>query len=207
VSNPIYDLDRAVQAALQDPAMQLNGFLQFIAKVFNWWGGPGVIYFAALLWLIGRWRKLPRASMLGLRGVEAIAIASAINSIIKALTGRVRPFVTPDEPWFWRFNDGWSNPHYQSMPSGHTITTMAFAAAITVVAIRFDSFERFGIAFIAYASALLVAFSRLYSNQHWFSDVFVGAALGIATGLYLARWHEQHLGSAFDKTMLGPAAE
>jgi membrane-associated phospholipid phosphatase len=142
-----------------------------------------------------------------LRGAEAIAVASAVNGILKALAGRVRPFVTPDEPWHWWWNRGWSDPHLQSFPSGHTIATVAFAAAVSVAAVRFDSFQRLGIALAAFASALLVAFARLYTNQHWFSDVFVSVALGITIGLMLTRWHERNPRTAFDRTLLGAGVE
>ena len=68
MSNPIYDADRAIAAALQSPALQQNALLHAIGKAFNWWGGPGVIWLAALLWLGGRALKNSRVSLVGLRG-------------------------------------------------------------------------------------------------------------------------------------------
>ncbi|MFI5246320.1 MAG: hypothetical protein ACHQQR_13895, partial [Gemmatimonadales bacterium] len=83
MSNLVYDTDRAIAAALQAASLQQNPVLHAIGSAFNWWGGPGVIWLAAILWLGGRALKLGRVSLLGLRGAEAIAIASAINGIVK----------------------------------------------------------------------------------------------------------------------------
>jgi len=207
MSNLVYDVDRAIAAALQSASLQQNQLLHAVGVAFNWWGGSGVIYVAAILWLGGRALKLGRVSLLGLRGSEAIAVASAINGIVKGLAGRVRPFVTPGEPWHWNFSHGWTDAHYASMPSGHTLAAVAFAAAVGVASARLAPWERVAVIAATFAAALLVAFARMYTNQHWFSDVVVGAILGCTTGLLLTRWHERHPGTAFDRALLGSGAE
>jgi membrane-associated phospholipid phosphatase len=203
MSNPLYDADRAIAAALQSAALQQNQLLHAIGTTFNWWGGSGVIYFAAALWLGGRALRRWKTSLVGLRGAEGIALVSAIGSIVKVFVGRTRPFVTPGEPWHWSFMHGLTDARYFSMPSGHTYTSFAFAAAIGVASARWKSATRTAMIAGAYTAALLVAFARVYTNQHWFSDVFVGALLGCATGALLARWHERHPRTAFDHVMLG----
>ena len=206
MSNPVYDLDRAVASASQVVALQQNQALQEIARVFNWWGGPGVIWFAAVLWLGGRALGRSRVALLGLRGAEAIAVASAISGIAKGFAGRARPFVTPGQPWHWGFLRGWTDARYFSMPSGHTIATIAFAAAISVASKRRARPARVTMIAAAFATVLLVAFARIYSNQHWFSDVAVAAILGSTVGFLLARWHERHAHTAFDRVLLGAAS-
>ena len=192
MSNLVYDTDRAIAAALQTTALQHNEALHAIGTAFNWWGGPGVIWLAAILWLGGRALRLGRLSLIGLRGAEAIAVASALNGIVKGLAGRTRPFFTPGEPWHWNFSHGWTDAHFASMPSGHTLATIAFAAAASVASARLAAWQRGAVIVATFAAALLVAFARMYTNQHWFSDVVVGAALGGTTGLLLTRWHERH---------------
>jgi membrane-associated phospholipid phosphatase len=203
MSNPVYDADRAVASALQSAALQRDQALHAVANAFNWWGGPGVIWFAALLWLGGRALRRARVAMIGLRGAEAIAVASAISGIVKGFAGRARPFVSPDEPWHWNFLHGWTDAHYFSMPSGHTTATVAFAAAIGVASAQRAPATRAAVTTGAFAAAFLVAFARLYANQHWFSDVAAAAALGSAIGFLLARWHERHPDTAFDRALLG----
>ena len=207
VSNgAINDLDRAVQQSLQAPRMQQNIVLRLIGRAFNWWGGPGVVWFAALCWLGGRMWKRAVVSEIGLRGLEAIAVASALSGIIKGLVGRSRSFLTPGEPWHWSFAHGWTDARYFSMPSGHTTATFAFAAAVTIAAVRIPRY-RAAIAVIVFAGAGLVGFARVFTNQHWLSDVVVGALLGSITGIVLTQWHKRHPQSPFDRRLLGVPAE
>ncbi len=203
----IYDVDRAIASALQSLPFQQDHTLHSISVVFNWWGGPGVIWFAAALWLGGRALKHAPLAQLGLRGLEAIAVASAISGIVKGFAGRARPFVAPDEPGNWNFLHGWTDARYFSMPSGHTTATVAFAAAISVASVRWAPSQRIAMIVGGFAAAFLVAFARLYSNQHWFSDVITGVLLGLITGLLLTRWHVSHPRTAFDRALLGAPAE
>jgi undecaprenyl-diphosphatase len=203
----IYDVDRAIASTLQSLAFQQDHTFHSISVAFNWWGGPGVIWFAATLWLGGRALKQHRVSYLGLRGIEAIAIASAISGIVKGFAGRARPFVAPDDPGQWNFLHGWTDAHYFSMPSGHTTATVAFAAAISVASVRWAPSKRIAMTVGTSAAAFLVAFARLYSNQHWFSDVIAGALLGFTTGVLLSRWHIDHPRTAFDRALLGATAD
>jgi len=207
VSNgAINDLDRAVQQSLQAPRVQQNIVLRFIGRAFNWWGGPGVVWFAALCWLGGRMWKRAVVSEIGLRGLEAIAVASALSGIIKGLAGRSRSFLTPGEPWHWSFAHGWTDARYFSMPSGHTTATFAFAAAVTIAAVRIPRY-RAAIAVVVFTSAGLVGFARVFTNQHWLSDVVVGALLGSIAGIVLTQWHKRHPQSPFDRRLLGVPAE
>jgi len=206
MTNPVYDADRAVAAASQSATLQQNPTLHAIGRTFNWWGGPGVIWFTALLWLGGRAIKRGRVALLGLRAAEAIAVATSISGIVKGFAGRARPFVTPDAPWHWSFLHGWTDARYFSMPSGHTTATIAFATAISVASARWAPSARVAMILGAFASTLLVAFARIYTNQHWFSDVLTGALLGGITGFVIAGWHERHPRTAFDRVMAGATA-
>ena len=203
MSNPLYDADRAIAAALQSAALQQNPLLHAIGTTFNRWGGSGVIYFTALLWLGGRVMDRKRIALLGFRGAEAIALASALSAIVKGLAGRARPFVTPGEPWHWYFSGGWTDAHFGSMPSGHTTATMAFATAICVASARWANPARAVMIVSSVSAGLLVAFARVYTNQHWFSDVLAGTLIGISMGLLLAIHHRRYPWTAFDLAMLG----
>jgi membrane-associated phospholipid phosphatase len=205
--NLIYVADRALQRTLQQPTIQQSEALRVVARTFNWWGGPGVIWCAAILWLGARALRRRRLSELGLRGAEGIAVASAISGIMKGLAGRSRPFLVPGEPWHWEFVHGWTDARYFSMPSGHTTATFAFAAATSVVVMTWRPAPRVVLSLAVFTSAILVAFARTYLDQHWLSDVGAGALLGGVTGFVLAFWHARHPGSRFDRALLGPASE
>ena len=200
---PVYAADVATQRALQSATLQENGVLRATARAFNWWGGSGVIYVVALLWLGGRAARRRRVAHLGLRCAESIAVSSSVSGIIKGLAGRARPFATPGEPWHWGFAHGWVDARYFSMPSGHTTVLFAATAALMVTSGQTRPLPRLAMVAAALTSALLVAFARVYSDQHWLSDVLAGALLGSLTGYRIARWHLRHPRSAFDQAMLG----
>ena len=196
-------LDRSTQQLLQSPAWQQSATLHAVARTFNWWGGPGVVLFAALLWLGGRALAQARLSEIGLRGAEGLAVSSAISGITKGLASRARPFMTPGEPWHFEFARGWSDAHWFSMPSGHTTAAFGFAVAATLASTRLSLITRAVFATFTIASAIAVAFARTYTDQHWLSDVIAGALLGTITGWALVWLHRRLGNSAFDRALLG----
>ena len=203
MSNPVYEADRAIQSASQSATLQQNELLRAVDRTFNWWGGPGVVYFVAVLWLGGRAIKRSRAALIGLRCAESLAVSSALSGILKGLVARARPFVTPGEPWHWHMLNSWTDAHNQSMPSGHTTAATAFASALCVASVRYPKAARGAMIAAAIATVPLVGFARIYSDQHWLTDVLAGALLGATTGILLTRWHERHPRTAFDRVMLG----
>ena len=200
------EADRAVQQWLQAPPLQASAALQGFAGVFNSWGGPGVIWFGALLWLTARAMRRRNLAVVGLRGVEALAVASAISGIIKGFAGRERPFVAPGEPWHFNVLHGWTDARYFSLPSGHTTATVAFAFASCVVTRGWPRAARVSYGGLLLLSACGVAFARAYTDQHWATDVLAGALLGGTTGWLLARWHLRRGDTAFDRALTGPEA-
>jgi membrane-associated phospholipid phosphatase len=121
-----------------------------------------------------------RASLLSL---ESFAISGALTSGMKMLAERHRPN-TGDAPTTW---DG---PHLSlknvSFSSGHT------AAAFSVATVFADEYkDNLFIPPLAYGLATLTGLSRIYSNEHWASDVFFGAALGYFTSKALLWYHKE----------------
>ncbi len=108
--------------------------------------------------------------------IEAVAYSGAITTVIKTVAGRSRPY-TNDGSHFYKpiqFNTA-----HTSFPSGHS--TVAFAMS-TVLAERINNtYASIGL----YALAGITAASRVYSDDHWASDVFLGAAIGYFTGHFI----------------------
>jgi hypothetical protein len=147
----------------------------------DWWDVPtavgdfaGAGGLAAVLYGVGLATRSDELRVTGRLLVESIASAGLTALTVRVLSGRSRPF-TGDDPWHFR-PIGWIHDH-QSFPSGHTTTAFALC---TVLGERIGTtWSRIGF----YGVATLTAAARVRNNQHWPSDVAMGAALGIAAGL------------------------
>lgn len=128
----------------------------------------------------------------GLLAVQVMLHSGIVVQVLKNISGRSRPFVFSDrDNWsgpssiIKRYSEGGFSP-YDSFPSGHTITAFSLA---TVLAER----ERPWVGYVAYSCAGLCGLSRVTENQHWLSDVVVGAALGVAIGKLEVSRHDERL--------------
>lgn len=130
-----------------------------------------------LLWhTIGAMRALggDRQVAEALRLSAALAFESVLVNVgIKSMFRRTRPLHTAIRPFALR------RPMTSSFPSGHA--TSAFCAAVLLS--KADPKLRP----LWYATATVVASSRVHVRIHHASDVVVGAALGYALGHLVAR--------------------
>jgi membrane-associated phospholipid phosphatase len=113
-----------------------------------------------------------RAAAAAVEGEIGVAVVSVI---LKEAFSATRPGEDDaSRHWFTgRFGDA-------SFPSGHAMT--AFCAA----AILGDAYHA---EWLAYPLAGLVAYSRVYNQKHWPSDVIAGAGLGLLIGQTVVAWH------------------
>ncbi len=113
----------------------------------------------------------------GLMAMEAFIYSGAITGVFKVLISRRRPFAGESQLHFRPVK--WLDNTYHSLPSGHT--TVSFAVS-TVLADAVDNglWKTFW-----YGAAAWVGASRIYHNQHWLSDVFLGGVIGYATGRFI----------------------
>jgi membrane-associated phospholipid phosphatase len=148
-------------------------------------GGLYEAYTLAALGTYGWLFKKDKEKTTTLLATQAYITGAAIETVLKYLTSRQRPsyydavtglnshvFHGP----FYHFLKK-DNSSFESFPSGHT--TVAFAAA-TVFAMEYRNI--WYVPIIAYSAATSIGISRIVQNQHWVSDVLVGAALGFLTG-------------------------
>ena len=113
---------------------------------------------------------------LAVKLTEATLLATSLTVITKTVVGRGRPYKQDTQYYTNPFT---FDNDYNSFPSGHT--TLAFAYS-TVMANEVDNiFWKVG----WYTAAGLVGYSRIYHNQHWFSDVMMGAAIGYFSGEFV----------------------
>ena len=112
--------------------------------------------------------------------IESFALTGLSCQFAKMAAGRVRP-VNNANPHQW---DG---PfHGQSFFSGHTSSVFSVAS---VIAYRYRDTK--WVPVVCYGLATLCGCQRIYANAHWSSDVFFGAAVGTATGIFLCKSWEK----------------
>jgi len=149
------------------------------ASVFKRVGEPEVwALVPAVMIGTGAIVKSPGLQRSGLRAVTSAALAGGVNLVLKEILGRVRPSVAGSEPLDFEPFSG-----NQSMPSGHTASAFGFAASLAGDV--HPLWAKIGL----YTLATGTAWSRLYDNDHWTSDVVAGAIVGITSAkLVSGRW-------------------
>ena len=115
----------------------------------------------------------------GAESLEAIADADLVAEVFKVVARRQRPL------------DGDRGGHFEkggsSFPSGHSTETWAIAS---VVADEYGNHR--WVPFVSYGYAALISTARVAAQEHFTSDVFVGAALGFFIGRYVVHTQRVH---------------
>jgi len=100
---------------------------------------------------------------------ESFVISGLITLTIKSVLGRHRPYT---EDGSTKFEGPTFNSDYFSLPSGHA--TAAFALSTTLANRFHNIYASIGL----YTLAGISSFARIYDDEHWASDVFLGSAIG-----------------------------
>lgn len=149
-----------------------------VARLRGRTGADRVFYTASalgdfgLIWVVYALLRALRGGrqneMLAVRAIAATGIESVlVNVLLKSVFGRRRPLEQPDHPLPLR------QPLSSSFPSGHA--TAAFCGA-TLLA------DGDPLAPLYFATASVVAASRVYVRIHHASDVVGGVVVGMALG-------------------------
>ena len=196
--------DKHLTAQFRDEDLLANGTVKNLAKAGSFFGGPGPLIIGPSMYLVGRLGHVPKMAELAVHGTEAVVVGAAVAGVIKGVAGRKRPYATADtNSRDFGFGRGFSNDSMKSFPSGHA--TAAFSAAAAVVAETHEWWPQstWYVAPVMYGGATLVGLSRIYNDQHWASDVMMGAAIGTFAGLKTVRFNHTHTGNRIDRILLG----
>ena len=129
--------------------------------------------FAGGMYLTGKIIGNKSVATTGRMLTESVLYSGLAVSLLKYTDGRSRPYT--DEGPVTMFTYSFQEANV-SFPSGHTATAFAIS---TVLANRINN----PFATVAlYGLAGFTGYQRIYDNKHWFSDVFVGAAIGYFIG-------------------------
>jgi membrane-associated phospholipid phosphatase len=167
--NPIQRLDEAIAgrvSAMAEAQEARGSAWHGVMSSASSWGRPaivigGLVVVVAADVLAGNGWDLARLAAGSLAGTNLLVEAG------KRVVNRARP-------------DGEHKRSNSSFPSSHAANAFTLAWVLSV------RWRRGWPAF--FGVALLVAFSRMYLNRHYLSDVVVGALLGVAVAWAVQHW-------------------
>ncbi|MBL0259421.1 MAG: phosphatase PAP2 family protein [Bacteroidetes bacterium] len=153
-------------------------------EIGNQWGGFFLVPISAVALLThGTLSDNNTTKKLGFEIAQAALYSETISFISKGCIGRSRPFTNRG------FNDykpfTFFDSPQNSFPAGHVDAAFALS---TVLAKNTDSGW---LKVASYIPAGLTVVSRIYQDEHWASDVFLGGAIGYFVGNWVVNLHEQ----------------
>jgi membrane-associated phospholipid phosphatase len=168
-------------AEARQAALGSDGFQDFGEGIRYLGNGPGlaalVTGFGATGWLLDRPKERETARLL----LEASAVGLIFTAAGKLVIGRSRPGEERGPYDFHPFSGEYS------MPSGETTSAFLIAGVIT------SQYPQWWVQLTSYGLAAAVGAGRIGADAHWTSDVFIGAALGIAVSKAVVYFHRRRL--------------
>jgi membrane-associated phospholipid phosphatase len=126
-----------------------------------------------------------------LRVAAGYAVSNAIVSVLKPVVGRHRPDSTNDA---WRFAPFSADGSWHSFSSSHAVHAFSLSAGVAMTS------RRPWLQALAYTEASMVAWSRVYHDEHWASDVTASAVIGVATAATTLGWLDRRFPPPRDTT-------
>lgn len=169
-----FDAFSSLDAAVFDALSSLRTpFFDAVMSCVTTSGDAGAVWLVLGMGL-SCFSKTRTTGVLVLIAVAATFIVSTLG--FKHLFARPRPCVLfPNAVPFYPCPSGYS------FPSGHTVSSFAAAGVLL--------FRRVKGRFAALVWAVLIGFSRIYLNAHYFTDVLTGCLLGLGAAWLTVRLH------------------
>jgi len=165
-----------------------SSFASSLADAGNFVGtGRNIIAGLAVTYVVARITHHRRTANAVLRISAGYAVSNVIVGVLKPVVGRHRPDSTNDA---WRFKPFSTEGEWHSFPSSHAVHAFSIAAGAAIAT------RRSWVAALGYSAATVVAWSRVYDDQHWTSDVTTSAVIGMSAvattmGWLDRRWPEK----------------
>jgi len=120
--------------------------------------------------------------------IQSALYTGLITQLMKITFGRSRPYndngAFSFAPLTLFSDDDWS------FPSGHTSLGFSLSTILS------ENTSNGTLKILYYVPAILTAYSRVYEDKHWVSDVFIGALIGYSVGKWVSKIHKQNEGTA-----------
>jgi len=130
------------------------------------------------VWVWGIKGDHPHAKETGVLELETLVNTFLIYTPMQLLAARQRPGEGNGNGDFWQHHN-----INTSFPGGHAMFTFAMATVVS------HEYPQKWVQTLAYLAATTVTVTRFMARDHWSSDMFVGAALGIGIGSHIFHAH------------------
>lgn len=162
-----YNLLERVDISINSAILYIhNDFFSLMAEVFALiFDSYSLLIVSAVISVILFFKKYKKEAVLFL---STMIVNSGVIYLLKEIVGRDRPL------------NGLVLESGFAFPSGHATTCVVFFGLLCYLTFRSNKSRNFKILTLLASSllVLLIGFSRLYLNVHWFSDVLGGFLLG-----------------------------
>jgi membrane-associated phospholipid phosphatase len=163
------------------------------------------------IWAIGRLAHSPGTADVALHTTESVASGAAFIQVIRGIGGRARPYVVTDsgdmrdsDPYDFEWFKGFTSFDYRSFPSMHAMASFAAATALSQEMRLRDTRGRQVLSPLLYVAATASPAARMYLDEHWASDIALGAFLGIYAGQKVVLYSHHNEPNAIDRFFLKP---
>lgn len=206
--------DRYFARLMQDSSNQSDAFVRLVSTDISWVGRPGLLIVGPSLLIAGRLAHLGGVAHFGLHATEAMLLSEAATTMLKVGVGRARPRDDINSPFNFGLGKRASKQQFRSFPSSHAGDAFAFAAVATEEVARGYPHARWCVhgdlcippawivGAVAYSGAATIGLTRMYNNEHWGSDVLMGAAIGTFSGLKVVQYNHLHRNTRLDRWLL-----
>lgn len=163
------------------------------------------------VWALSRLGHSPDAADVALHTTESVAAGAAFIQIIRGIGGRARPYVVIDssdsrdsDPYEFAWLKGFSSFDYRSFPSMHAMASFAAATALSEEMRQRGTPNRRILSPLLYLAASASPAARMYLDEHWASDIALGAFIGIFSGQKAVSYSHSHPRNRVDRLFLEP---
>ena len=153
---------------------------------------------------VGRAVHSPTVTDVSAHVGEALLLTNVVSQAIRGPFGRARPYVTHDDNNSdFHVRKGFTSYDFRSLPSLHSASAFAAASALTEEMRERDFSGTWIVAPVLYSAAAIPGLTRMYLDQHWASDVVMGAFVGAFLGPKVVHHAHTNPRNRLDRLLLG----
>jgi membrane-associated phospholipid phosphatase len=203
--------DVRVARFFADSSLHRRKRFQTIAKRTSFVTETVLMLTGTAVWGVARLARDPGTADVALHATESVASGAAFIQVIRGIGGRARPYVVSasgesrdSDPYDFEWFKGFSSFDYRSFPSMHAMASFAAATALSQEMKARHTRDRKILSPLLYIAATATPAARLYLDEHWASDIALGAFLGIYAGQKVVTYSHSHPRSRVDRFFLKP---